>query len=622
MNASIARVVPSALSLCLLAGTALGQQTYTGGSAVNGEWSRPANWLALPMPTPKQPPQNGGANQTITIDVPVGNQTTSAVDQTAVGMPFFELRTLTYAATSVSTSLTGGPNNVLLRFSNNPSIVLLTANANHDIQNTLELNNTLTINGAGANSRVLLMGRITPGPAAPGAVGINISVNAASAVFLSGTGTLANNTDSNFTGGINLNSGILVIGRGAAAAPGNANTNALGTGPLNINGPNTTTRAGQGETVQIANNVYCAANTNFGAAGINGSLRITGLFNMATSANNQGGLPVQREITLLGGNRQTLDLGGEIQLLEKTKLLVTGDTEPTLVKGVLKTPKKDNWGSRMVWSGAATLLNGEVTFVKSTLDFQGTVGAANNKSKATITMGNGTDNSALIGRSTMPGPRGAGPVPTFFFAAADPFINNIPGLVLKKNTRLQPGASPGIMAVNGGVVEMEPGSSYGVTLNSYHPGDGDGFYGQLLLQEGAAMHLQCSAFNERPILNLEIQHNHSVTDVENFSFNDMINDPYASQGFTIIDQDAGAPSLYTPAVFGGGNMFMSWDGTALVQGAMFNNEGLPSNYFFQIDYFGGDDHNDVVLHVVPLPTPGAASALALGGLTALRRKRR
>ncbi|HZW07066.1 MAG TPA: hypothetical protein VFF65_08070, partial [Phycisphaerales bacterium] len=575
-----------------------------------------ANWLMQVAPTPRMPPLNGGNNQTITIDVPLGGQTISEVNQTAVGMPFFEMRQLIYAANCVGTSLIGGANNTVLRFSNNPSIVLTSPNVIHDINNQIALNAHLTVNGAGANSQIQLLGRITPGTAAN--AGITINIAATSSVYMSGTGTLANLTDSNFTGGVNLQSGILAIGRGAAAANGNPTTNALGSGVLGIGGANTIVRAGDGETVSVANAVGCGADTNFGEAGFSGRLRFTGLFNTNVAAN------ATRRINLGGGIDHILDLGGNIQHVDDAILELRGDTAPVVVNGAIRNKnvngqrKADSVGSQIVWSGATTTLHGDVNVLTATLNMSGTIGAANNRSTSQITIGEpraaATPNvaapaAAVIGRSLANGARVAVNPARVFFAATG-------RLHVHRDSVFAPGGSPGIMAINGGAVDMEPGAGFSVTLNGAAPGNGDGFYGQLLLEEDAAMNLMVDGSGLRPVLGIDLQTWDSAG-ATNFV-------PSIGMSFTIIDQDSSAaPSLYAPAMTSiDGSMFMSHDGGSLAQGVYFGHEALPAGTFFQIDYFGGDTGNDVVLTIVPIPAPGAASVAALAGLVTLRRRRR
>ncbi|MFT3683910.1 MAG: hypothetical protein QM783_03100 [Phycisphaerales bacterium] len=357
-----------------------------------------------------------------------------------------------------------------------------------------------------------------------------------------------------------------------------------------------------------------------------GSLRFNGELDVNVAANQT------RTINLAGGREHTLILGGGIRQAANTTLNIQGDTAPDLMAGTLRLRtrrgavgqpailKSDSWGSRIVWDGGfGQRLAGNVNILAATLDIQSDLGTAGAGAiPGMITIGDGTEanRGALMGRQPVAGVRGRPGIPplTLNFAGAGGITPS--GVKINPKARLQPGASPGLMAIDNGLLEMAPGSSFGTTINGYQPGDGEGFYGQLILQNNARMTLDCSPTGERPILGMEMMDYSPTTNLTNFVFAE-------GQSFVIIDQDSAlAPSLFSPAdSFGyGGSMFMSPEGVALPQGATFANGDLPPGLVLQIDYFGGDTGNDVVLTIVP--TPGAAGVLAVGGLAALRRRRR
>jgi len=593
-------VVSATAAISAVAGSAFGQFTYNGAAPADSNWSTGANWVGGAAPA-----AGGGAG----IDLTFGPAPNAARRNTVQnhGNPF-NLRALTFAANAGGAyDITSNPVAAPLRFNGNALIINNTNDVSHTINSPIVLNANLGIGGTANTvndrSQLDLIGRITEAAAG---LSINIRMEANTDVIFSGN----NGGAGGFSGGVAMAGGVLVLD----------NNNGLGRGTLTIQryqpppgGQGVLTlamRASDGNTITYPNNTRVLTNAAWGTNDVTQptTLRTTG----TTTFNNN------LTMSLVGGRNHTTALGGDIVVAANTTLTVNGDTAPTLEKGAIRNRnqagdrRNDNLGSVLRWDAAGGIagLAGNVTITSATLEVNCNVGTPNARTGAVITAGDGTTAAAVTGSSTVAGPRQgiAANTPRYFF-------NNTGGITAKKNAAFTPGRSPGIVAVNGGFVDMEPGSNFAITLNGAEPGSGEGFYGQLLLEEGARMSLLTSPAGERPVLGIDLQ-TWSEAGSPGFFL------PLAGMQFTVIDQDSAvAPSLYTAAdPFGyGGNMFADFNGAALTEGATFSNDNLPGGLMFQISYFGGDTGNDVVLTIVP--TPGVASVLALGGLAALRRRR-
>lgn len=623
MNRAIAVFSPAAALVCL-SGTAFGQFTYNGASPGGSEWSRALNWVGNAAPA-----IGGGTDLIATMGpAPANRRNINLVDRDDNANPAFNLNRLTFAANA-----NGGYNmqGSDLRFNNsavNGGAVIAhnTNDTEHLIDNNIILNTNLRFEGTANNTTT------TPVLRLDGIIS-EVAGNARGLTFIPAQSTMRYRVN-----GVNTYTGTTTINNGTVVLTGNSN---LGTGNLLIGnagpgGPNNPVQriaALGGFTATLANSRMELTNDIFvginnGNAGM-GVLQLNGEFRPGVAAN------AGRIVTLTGGRTHEFVIAGNVQLNGLGTLAFNGDTAPDIQRGRIHTSnvvgavvrKSDSLGSVVRLQGYqpprpqpnAPLpprqidgMGGFVTVTNATLSVECNVQTAATRINALWQIGGANAPAALIGRSVINGARGAaGPVQP---NAGRIFFANNRGVNIAAGSIMEAGGSPGLLALNGGTHVLDPGSSFAVTLNGVEPGTGDGYYGQLLLEEGAALTLAASG-SVRPILGIDMQ----LTDefgVFNFA-------PSFGMSFVVIDQDSSLmQSLYVPASPGGfdGSMFMSPDGVSLAQGGSFGHEDLPSGLFFQIDYFGGDTGNDVVLNVVP--TPGAAGALGLAGLAAFRRKRR
>lgn len=617
MSTKIVHVCVPALLLCACAGTTYAQYVYNGASPNGSDWSRLQNWVGL-----VSPPIGGNTDLTATMGAaPANRRNPNTVDLHNGANPAFNLNRLAFAATANGAyDIVGSP----LRFNNsavNGGAVIAhdTNDVTHLIDNPIILNTNLRIEGTANNVNGAPTLRFDGVISQSGNINYGVTfapTQSAMRYRVSGQNTYAGDTT--------LNNGLIQL-----TGLSNLGTGAFLSGSANANHVQTIGALSGFNAVMTNTRFEMTRNINIGLAGnaAASSLTVNGEFRPGVAANQA------REVNLRGGRFHTLVLGNEIVLNNQATLLFNGDVAPTIERGRIldrrqavgnmpASPKVENLGSLVRITGEQTAPNannrvitsmaGALIVQNATLQIECRVGSNAARINNDWQIGAVNMPAALIGRSVINGARGPAIDPARIF-----FANNR-GVNLKGGAILQPGASPGILALNGGAHVFEPDSSFGITLNGVLPGNGDGYSSQLLLEEGADVTLQCSQTNVRPILGVDLQTTDSTGTSTIFS-------PSLGMSFTVIDQDSAlAPTLYSPTdQFGyGGNMFMSPDGNALSQGVYFSNEALPSGMYFQIDYYGGDTGNDVVLTIVPVPTPGAGTAVALGGLALLRRRRR
>lgn len=410
-----------------------------------------------------------------------------------------------------------------------------------------------------------------------------------------------NNT---FSDGIDWASGTLAF----------STDKALGTGKLAINGGGGARplllRAEGGNTRTISNLVE--VNADFGV-------------DTSQNIRLQGEMAVKgaKEIKINGATTLAIARGGgKLTGNTNPQLTITGDTVPTFDKGKVTAN-----GSTFEIEGKAgataaaiaTTWGGPITVVKGTLVVNAPFGGAG-PTATTVVIGDG-DNAALL--------KGGKGRRADIAVKADVSFNLAgvaPGKVtIKKAASFVPGNSPGVMGIEGGNVEMEGGSRYGVAIDGTTPGEGPGFHSQTTLLDGSFTLINDPFTGQRPILE-------PFVDGTNFLSTYVLGNPVdpllgLGSAVGIIDQLGSQPSLLSLA-----QLFETYNGAFLSQGSTFTAEDgftwqisytadLDSNGVLASpsDFFGNG--NDVAIRLLGVPTPGAAALLGLAGVFAGRRRR-
>jgi autotransporter-associated beta strand protein len=602
MNMRMRMRAVSCLSLAVLAGSAMGQSTFTGASPIDGAWSRAANWAG------GQPAAGGAANLTLSVNVPAGNQNFMAQDR---GNPMV-LNQLSYLNGSRDTDLGDAAvaaNNRALRLSNNaavdPRIVHDSNGAYHTINTPIELNNlrgggnisTFIVGAAAAaggfNPTLFVEGAISN---APGAGPQKL------AIAVADPGRVSLGVASTYTGGTDLGSGTLVLRNNASLGTGRL---ALGVIPgrsitlvgdvSNIAAPNPNA-ADQYRNRDVANEVRLETTAAFGEQRQELTrLRLNGAFVVANGV----------RMELKGGASHKLVVGGAVSHAAGNSWVITGDAAPAVrgnfaaVNGVAKKDIQ----SEVTFTGASPDYRGKTTIESTavTLDRGASWGTRMN-TVDDITVGDANTNAVL---------RGSGGI----------FLGAGKKITVTKKAAVKPGKSPGVFTVDGGGVEFLGGSALEIDLDGTEAGFDPGTHAQLRLVDSTIALTPDTATGELPRL-----------DVEPLAFAQLV-----GQEYTIVKMDSDA-LVALPGAGSPGNLFADWTGATLTNLATFTQYGVtyqivynhtPGAWVNPVDGLtygsSGDelsnDGNDIVLRVVAVPAPGAACALALGAIGALRRRR-
>lgn len=413
--------------------------------------------------------------------------------------------------------------------------------------------------------------------------------------------------DNTFSDGIDWRGGTLAF----------STDKALGTGKLAINGGVARPmllRAEGGNTRTIKNLVE--VNADFGVDNSQ-NIRVQG--EMAVKG--------AREIKIFGGTTLAIARGGgKLTGNTNPQLTITGDTEPTFAKGKVTANGSTFEIEGKAGAGAAnaaadaTGWGGPITVIKGTMVVNAPFGGAG-ATATSITVGDGT-NAALL--------KGGKGRATALPAKAEVSVNMLGGVApgkvtIKKAAAYVPGNSPGVMGFEGGNLELEGGSRYGVAIDGTAPGEGPGFHSQTTITGGSVVLLSDPLTGQHPILE-------PFVDGTNFLSTYVLGNPFdpllgLGSAVGIIDQLDSQPSLLSLA-----QIFESYNGAFLSQGSTFTAEdgfswqisytaNLDSNgvLLSPSDFFGSG--NDVAIRLVGVPTPSAAVVLGLAGLVAGRRRR-
>jgi hypothetical protein len=248
--------------------------TFTWSSSAGGTWDVPGNWGGMPLVT------NGPATtldfSTLTTSyTSTNNLTTSAASPMLLNRLIVGSRgTPTIAGAYLSFV---GPNATIQRLTGGGTPVLNNAT-------TISIDNALTLSGTSATDQITFGSKFT------GSGGL----------VLNGLSAVITNNLSDFSGGVTLNAGELVVFADSGLVNGNLARGPLGTGTLTINGGTIRTNSANGRLLYNAVNVD--GDFTFGSGSAN-TLTLAG--QMTLSGTGTG-----RAITLAGS--KTLVLAGAI----------------------------------------------------------------------------------------------------------------------------------------------------------------------------------------------------------------------------------------------------------------------------------------------------------------------
>jgi autotransporter-associated beta strand protein len=613
---SVRRFVLSILAALVSAAPnpARGQETrdyWTGGSATSSNWSDPANWDSLMAPV-------SGTTVTL-LFAAVANQRLSNSNNVAnpyvlnnlsffQGFGAFVLggNGLQFAGTTPTISQSSSAVqtiNTNLSLAANTSVFASTVGNQPPVQSAGVVNLNGVISSQGGNFGLTFSGDQTA----------TFAMGGSAANTYTGGVTVVNGTLSlSDTGGISVpavptsfNSGVnLTIGTAASASPTPSTVAYTPTVMLTQSNQldpasNVAVTAGGGwlGNLNLAANVTQTIATLQGAGSVGLGTGSSLTLNPGAAGNN---LTYSGSLTLANGSTlafNTTAVAAPATIATNTITFggaVVG-TGAIAVSG--PNPPLGNENGRPYLPVNYKQTVPQVIFSGANPNFQGTV---NVKSGVLwIQKGLGSAPNFKVGKITVAAGAVFAGVKKVYQSAST--INDINGF-------LKAGDGPGVLEL-GGSTDFHSGSTDEVEIDGATPGDGDGYYAQLI-QDGDLL-LDNDGFDALPTLQLDVD-------------SDFVPQAQVGESFVIVDNESGDPVLngITSAL---PPMFQDVNGAPLAEGADFQED----SFTWQITYQGSDSadplagaDNNVVVTIVALPEPASAGLLAVAGLAVRGRRRR
>lgn len=558
------------------------------------------NWVA------NTPPPANAPNDDIQIDLPISK---IGGAQTTLDIANLKTRSITFVNSSDNTNssvrISSATNSIT--FDNAGKFIGLDNDKTHTIDVPVALANTgpLEFKGTGSAS-----GRVTISKVVSGTPGIKLNhtgFGGGGALYLTGKNT--------FQGGVDLTSGLLGIG----------NDDALGTGPLTINGG----------AIASVNGKFAPANP----------YTMNGGFLTVARGGTTDKLTLSGPGTFVGLHQITLDSPAEVLELSgavtapNAALLRFNSKLATQAPTFRANPKKGE--SPIAETRAAAVISGKSP------NFQASIEAYGVTLKVSDTLGaNGTEMNGVTFGDPTPAPPIGQPDPRVrtaviarkgsFFVKNDRLLSVVGGkrTIWDQGDKIVTGSRtsagtevsvPGVTTIaGGGGFSMEAETGFSMLMSGLSPGNDAGQYSQLVMNDGGAVTLQHDVVNgTRPILYPVVAEDYT---------------PNVGDQYKLIDQTAS----FAPRLDASDNLFQIDPANAAILSA-----GLPGDptLYDGTVFQNGDgmvwrmrygltpgvdpgatssDMNDVYLQVVAVPEPfglGAAGVVAAAGLLRRRRHR-